>query len=38
MKRSNEFAVGAVILGAIAVIIAGALWLSGADLKGEDTT
>ena len=38
MKRSNEFAVGAAILGAIAVVIAGALWLSGADLKGEDTT
>jgi hypothetical protein len=38
VKRSNEFAVGAAILGAIAVVIAGALWLSGADLKGEDTT
>jgi phospholipid/cholesterol/gamma-HCH transport system substrate-binding protein len=38
VKRSNEFAVGAAILGAIAVVIAGALWLSGTDLKGEDTT
>ena len=38
MKRSNEFAVGAAILGAIAVVIAGALWLSGTDLKGEKTT
>ncbi|HEX6090691.1 MAG TPA: MlaD family protein [Gemmatimonadales bacterium] len=38
MKRGNEFAVGASVLGALAVIIAGALWLSGADLRGEDRT
>lgn len=38
MKRANEFAVGASILAAIALVIAGAIWLSGADLRGEDTT
>lgn len=38
MKRVNEFAVGAAILAALVLVIAGALWLSGADLRGEDTT
>lgn len=32
MKRSNEFAVGAAVLVALAVVIAGALWLSGTHL------
>ncbi len=30
MKRGNEFAVGVVVIGAFALIVAGALWLSGA--------
>jgi phospholipid/cholesterol/gamma-HCH transport system substrate-binding protein len=30
MKRENEFAVGIVVIAALAVVIAGALWLSGA--------
>jgi phospholipid/cholesterol/gamma-HCH transport system substrate-binding protein len=38
VKRTNEFAVGAAILGALVVVIAGALWLSGTDLRGDDTT
>jgi len=32
MKRENEFAVGIVVIAALAVVIAGALWLSGAHL------
>ena len=32
MKRSNEFAVGIVVIGAFALIVGGALWLSGARL------
>ena len=32
MKRENEFAVGVVVIAALAVVIAGALWLSGAHL------
>ena len=32
MKRKNEFAVGAAVLAALAVVIAGALWLSGTHL------
>lgn len=32
MKRENEFAVGLVVIGAFAVVVAGALWLSGAHL------
>lgn len=35
MKRKNEFAVGAAVLGALAVVVAGALWLSEADLTGD---
>lgn len=38
MKRTNEFAVGATIIGALAVVIAGAIWLSGTDLKRDDRT
>ena len=32
MKRENEFAVGIVVIAALAVVIGGALWLSGAHL------
>ena len=32
MKRENEFAVGVVVIGAFALIVGGALWLSGAHL------
>ena len=32
MKRENEFAVGLVVIAALAVVIGGALWLSGAHL------
>ena len=32
MKRENEFAVGVVVITAFAVVVAGALWLSGAHL------
>jgi phospholipid/cholesterol/gamma-HCH transport system substrate-binding protein len=32
VKRKNEFAVGAAVLAALAVVIAGALWLSGTHL------
>jgi len=32
MKRENEFAVGIVVIAAFALIVAGALWLSGARL------
>src|SRR2546429_2762783 len=32
MKRENEFAVGVVVIAAFAVVVAGALWLSGAHI------
>src|SRR5256884_7129240 len=32
MKRENEFAVGVVVIAAFAVVVTGALWLSGAHL------
>jgi len=32
MKRENEFAVGMVVIAAFAVVVSGALWLSGAHL------
>ena len=32
MKRENEFAVGIVMIAALAVVVVGALWLSGAHL------
>ena len=32
MKRENEFAVGLVVIVALAVVVVGALWLSGAHL------
>jgi phospholipid/cholesterol/gamma-HCH transport system substrate-binding protein len=32
VKRENEFAVGLVVIAALAVIVVGALWLSGAHL------
>ncbi len=32
MKRENEFAVGLVVIAAFAVVVGGALWLSGAHL------
>ncbi len=35
MKRTNEFAVGAAVLVALAVIIAGALWLGQLQLGGQ---
>ena len=36
MKRENEFAVGLVVIAALAVVVAGALWLSGAHLGKTD--
>src|SRR6266436_6911594 len=36
MKRENEFAVGVVVIAALAVVIGGALWLSGAHLGKTD--
>lgn len=36
MKRENEFVVGLVVIAAFALVVAGALWLSGTQLgKGE---
>jgi len=32
MKRENEFAVGLVVIAALALVVGGALWLSGAHL------
>ena len=32
MKRENEFAVGVVVIAALALIVGGALWLSGATI------
>src|SRR2546427_4920803 len=32
VKRENEFAVGMVVIAAFAVVVSGALWLSGAHL------
>ena len=32
MKRENEFAVGVVVIAALALVVGGALWLSGARL------
>ena len=38
MKRENEFAVGLVVIAALAVVMGGALWLSGAHFgKTEET-
>lgn len=38
MKRGNEFAVGLAIVGALALVVAGALWLSETDVnKTKDT-
>ena len=38
MKRENEFAVGLVVIAALAVVVGGALWLSGAHFgKTEET-
>ena len=36
MKRENEFAVGLVVIGAFALIVGGALWLSGARLGRKE--
>lgn len=36
MKRSNEFLVGLAVVLALAVIVAGALWLSESDLRSRD--
>ena len=36
MKRANEFAVGAAVIAALALVIAGALWLSEADLNRRE--
>ncbi len=38
MKRRNEFVVGLAVLAALFVVIAGALWLSEADLSQKDAT
>ena len=32
MKRENEFVVGVVMIAALALVVGGALWLSGAHL------
>jgi len=38
VKRENEFAVGLVVIAALAVVVGGALWLSGAHFgKTEET-
>ena len=38
MKRENEFAVGLVVIAALALVVGGALWLSGAHFgKTEET-
>jgi phospholipid/cholesterol/gamma-HCH transport system substrate-binding protein len=37
MKRSNEFAVGLAVLAALALVIAGALWLSETDINQKKT-
>ena len=36
MKRDNEFTVGLVVIAAFAVIVGGALWLSGAHLGASE--
>lgn len=36
MKRENEFAVGIVVIAALALVVGGALWLSGARLGGSE--
>ncbi|HEX7918665.1 MAG TPA: hypothetical protein VF454_04635 [Gemmatimonadales bacterium] len=36
MKRANEFLVGLVVLGALAVVVAGALWLSETHLGATE--
>ena len=36
MKRENEFAVGLVVIAALALVVGGALWLSGAHLGKTD--
>ena len=36
MKRENEFAVGLVVIAALAVVVGGSLWLSGAHLGKTD--
>ena len=38
MKRSNEFAVGLAVLAALALVIAGALWLSETDVNQKKAT
>ena len=38
MKRENEFAVGIVVIAALALIVGGALWLSGAHLGKTEAT
>ncbi len=38
MKRENEFAVGLVVIAALAVVVVGALWLSGAHLGKTEAT
>jgi len=38
MKRSNEFAVGLSVLAALALVVAGALWLSETDINKHQTS
>ena len=38
MKRRNEFVVGLAVLAALFLVIAGALWLSEADLNQKEAT
>ena len=38
MKRSNEFAVGLAVLAALALVVAGALWLSETDINKKQTS
>jgi phospholipid/cholesterol/gamma-HCH transport system substrate-binding protein len=37
MKRTNEFAVGLAVLLALALVVAGALWLSETDINQKQT-
>jgi len=38
VKRENEFAVGIVVIAALALVVGGALWLSGAHLGKTEST
>ena len=38
MKRTNEFAVGLAVLAALALVVGGALWLSGTDVNQKQAS